>query len=85
MNHRNPPSKGPGDEPTPDIVYLPEVLKRTGLTLSALRRMVAEGTFPAPVEPHDWAVPGRCERVRRSTHGRPNAAAPSSRSSRTRH
>jgi prophage regulatory protein len=73
MKHKKPSLRPEISEAIPQLVRLPVVLKATGLARSTVYRMVAEHTFPPPVQLGKRAVGWRLEEVRRWTLGRPNA------------
>ncbi len=59
---------------SPQIVRLPDVLKKTGLGRSTVYRMVAEHTFPAPVKLAKRAVGWRHDDITQWTSGRRSTA-----------
>ena len=74
MKHKEPSQRPENVETIPQLVRLPVVLKATGLARSTVYRMVAEHTFPPPVQLGKRAVGWRLEEVRTWTLGRPNAS-----------
>jgi prophage regulatory protein len=61
-------------ESMPRILRLPAVLQMTGLARSTVYRMMAEGTFPAPVKLARRAVGWRQEDVQQWINARPKAS-----------
>jgi prophage regulatory protein len=61
-------------ETIPQLVRLPVVLKVTGLSRSTIYRMVAEHTFPPPVQIGKRAVAWRLDGVGRWALGRPHVS-----------
>ena len=74
MNLKPLTSRPEAKESMPRILRLPAVLQVTGLARSTVYRMMAERTFPAPVELAKRAVGWRQDDVQQWTNARPTTS-----------
>ena len=73
MERSKPASPPSANEPLPNLLRLPAVLQATGLARSTIYRMIAEGTFPAPIKGAKRAVAWHPDPLRQWLNVRPGA------------
>ncbi len=64
------PAPGPGRGP-PEIIRLPEVRRRTGLSRTTIWRKVRAGTFPAPLDLGKNSIGWHADEIAGWVSGRP--------------